>query len=126
MSPGAEIKASKHEQAVLSLAAGRSAAQAAAGVGVSRRTILRWSKAREFAVRVTDSRAGLCKRSGGVWARCTTHAASRLGRLLESEDDRVALGVARSVSRTDQNDSGSSGIRRAAGVKSNTSCAQPG
>jgi len=97
MSPGAEIKASKYEQAGSLLAAGRGTAQAAAGLGVSRRTILRWSKAREFAARVTDLRAGLCKRSGGVLARCTTHAASRLGRLLESEDDRVALGAARSV-----------------------------
>ena len=97
MNVSAEIKASKHEQAALLLAAGRSTAQTAATVGVSRRTLLRWSKDREFAARVTDLRAGLFKRSGGVLARCTTHAASRLGRLLESEDDRVALGAARSV-----------------------------
>jgi hypothetical protein len=64
---------------------------------VSRRTILRWTKDREFADRVTELRAGLFKRSGGVLARCTTQAASRLGRLLESDNERVALGAARSV-----------------------------
>jgi hypothetical protein len=42
-------------------------------------------------------RAGFFKPSGGVLARCTTHAASRLVRLLESEDERLALGAARSV-----------------------------
>jgi hypothetical protein len=93
----AEIKASKREQAALLLAAGRSRAQAGESVGVSRRTILRWTKDQEFADRVTELRAGLFKRSGGVLARCTTHAASRLGRLLESDNERVALGAARSV-----------------------------
>jgi len=75
MSVSAEIKASKHEQAALLLAAGPSTAPPATGVGLSRRTILR----REFVGRVTDLRAGPFKRSGRVLARCTTHAASRPG-----------------------------------------------
>jgi hypothetical protein len=97
MSVSAEIKRSKREQAALLLAAGRSTAQAAAGVGMCKRTILRWLKCPEFVARVTGLRAELFKRGGGVLARCTTQAAGRLGRLLESDDERVALSAARSV-----------------------------
>jgi hypothetical protein len=92
-----ESKASKRDQAALLLASGRSTAQTAAGVEVSRRTILRWLKDLDFAARVIGLRRELFKRSGGMLARCTTHAASRLGRLLESDDERVALSAARSV-----------------------------
>ena len=92
-----ESKASKRDQAALLLASGRSTAQTAAGVEVSRRTILRWLKDVDVAARVLGLRRELFKRSGGMLARCTTHAACRLGRLLESDDERVALSAARSV-----------------------------
>jgi hypothetical protein len=90
-------KASRRDQAALLLASGRSTAQTAAGVEVCQRTILRWLKDADFAARVIGLRREFFKRSGGVLARCTTHAASRLGRLLESDDERVALSAARSV-----------------------------
>jgi hypothetical protein len=111
MGVSAEIEASRRDQAALLLAAGRRTKQAAA----ARRTILRRTKNKEFTARVTQLHTGLFKGSRGVSARCTTHAASRPGRLLESKDERVALPAAPSVLGLTKR-SGKRGIRRAFGV----------
>jgi hypothetical protein len=120
MGVSAEIEASRHEQAALLLAAGRSTAQAAA----ARRTILRWTKNKEFAARVTRLRTGLFKRSGGVSARCTTHAASHPGRLLESKDEGVALPAAPSVLGLTKR-SGKQWNSKSVWRRSSNSCARP-
>jgi hypothetical protein len=92
------INATKREEIALLLASGRSAGEAAASVGVHKRTVLRWqAKDAVFVARVSELRAALFKRSGGLLARSTARAAVRLAGLVKSEDERVALSAARSV-----------------------------
>jgi hypothetical protein len=90
--------AAKREEVALLLASGRSAEQAAASAGVGRRTVQRWlAKNPAFAARVAELRAELFKLSAGLLSRNTRRAAVRLGRLIKSEDERVALAAARWV-----------------------------
>jgi hypothetical protein len=92
------INTTKREYAALLLAAGRTFKAAAAGAGVSMRSVKRWqAKDPVFAARVNQLRAGLFKKSGGLLAESTSRAARRLSQLVKSDDERVALGAARSV-----------------------------
>jgi hypothetical protein len=92
MSARSKTRAPKREQVALLLAARRSTAKAAAAAGASRRAVPRWlAKSPDFAARVSELRAVHVRHSGGLPARCTTHAGRRLSPLLERKDDRVAL-----------------------------------
>src|SRR6516164_2356248 len=89
--------APNREEAALLLAVGPGTVQAAPGVGLCKRTMLGCTKNREVAASVSGFHTWLCKRFGGVFARYATRAASGLGRLRESEDERVAPRAACSI-----------------------------
>jgi hypothetical protein len=85
----------KQESIALALAAGRSAAEAAAECGSSRRTVFRWlSESEEFRQRVAELQAELFTRMYGRAVARGERAVDRIGALIDSPNESIALAAA--------------------------------
>jgi hypothetical protein len=82
---------------VLALAAGRSAAEAAAACGVGERTVRTWLADPAFVARVQAIRGELSALAVGRLADLSGKAADALGRLLDEPSPMARLGAARAI-----------------------------
>jgi hypothetical protein len=82
---------------LMALAAGRTVQEAAQLAGVSERTAYRRLADPEFARQVSAARAEMVERAVGRMSDGMIAAADRLRVLVDSHDERVALGASRSV-----------------------------
>jgi hypothetical protein len=87
----------KRESVALDLAAGETAKEAAARHGVGENTVGLWLKDPGFAGRVDELRAGLLECAMAKLIGTTTRAATVLGKLLRSGDERTQLRAALAV-----------------------------
>ena len=86
------------EQTLLNLlAAGRSVREAAAGAGVSERTVYRRLASPGFQKRLAAIRDELITAALGELVGCASQAVTKLRRLLEARDERVQLQAAKAL-----------------------------
>jgi molybdenum-dependent DNA-binding transcriptional regulator ModE len=88
---------SKQTDLALALAAGRTVKKAAAAVGLSERSVYRRLADPVFRRQVADLRRQFVARAVGRMCRGTTKAATRLLKLVDNADAKVALGAAKAV-----------------------------
>jgi hypothetical protein len=87
----------KREAVALDLAAGETAKEAAAAHGVAERTVGLWLREPGFAGRVDELRAQLLEQTMAKLIGTTARAATALGKLLTSADEKVRLRAAVAV-----------------------------
>jgi transposase len=85
------------EAVALLLARGLTQRQAAQKAGVSEKSIHNWLHTPEFAAQVAELRGRLVSDAVAVLSGLSRRAAARLGRLIGSENERVALRASVSV-----------------------------
>jgi hypothetical protein len=83
--------------AALALARGRPVAEAAADAGVTPRTVHRWREDEAFMAEVRSLRDGLFNEASQRLSGLSDRAAERLGELVESANDCVALSACKTV-----------------------------
>jgi hypothetical protein len=81
----------------VALASGRTLKQAAAAAGVSERTASKWHTDPQFKGRVLALRGEVVSRALGRVTASLTAAANTLRKLLESGNDAIRLGAAKSI-----------------------------
>jgi hypothetical protein len=89
--------AGKRERLAVLVASGHSVTKAAARIGIGRRTASRWLVEPELQTRISELRAAMVRRALGAMSAGMASAAVRLRRLVQSSDERVALGACRAV-----------------------------
>jgi hypothetical protein len=87
----------RQDAAALALAAGREVKAAAEACGVGERTLHRWREAAAFRSRVQELRTELFGLAVGRLCELTGKAADRLGQLVDSKTETVALGAAKAI-----------------------------
>lgn len=87
----------RREAVALALAKGMTIADASRDTGVGERTIYNWRQEADFKARVQEARRELFDAASGRLSDLGGKAASRLGELVESDNDAVALGACRTV-----------------------------
>ena len=99
--PGGGVEDSRltvrQEAAALALAAGREVKATAKACGVGERTLHRWRGDAAFRSRVQELRTELFGLAVGRLCELTGKAADRLGELLDSKTETVALGAAKAI-----------------------------
>jgi hypothetical protein len=99
--PGGGVDAprltARQEAAALALAAGQEVKAAAAACGVGERTLHRWREGAAFRSRVQELRTELFGLAVGRLCELTGKAADRLGKLVDSNTETVALGAAKAI-----------------------------
>jgi hypothetical protein len=93
----AQIGAGKRERFALALASGCTIGKAATAAGIGRRTATRWITDRALQARVAELQAAMVRRALGRMSATMSRAAARLRKLIQSDDERVALGACRAV-----------------------------
>jgi hypothetical protein len=87
----------RQERAALDLAAGHSVPQTARRCEVAERTLYYWRQSPAFMARVRELQQAMFGEAVGVLAALAGTAADRLGQLLRSKNQSVALGACRLV-----------------------------
>jgi transposase-like protein len=87
----------RQEAAALALAGGRQVKAAAEAVGIGERTLHRWRESATFRSREQELRSELFGLAVGRLCELTGKAADRLGELLDSKTETVALGAAKAI-----------------------------
>jgi transposase-like protein len=87
----------RQEAAALALAGGRQVKAAAEAVGIGERTLHRWRESAAFRAREQQLRSELFGVAVGRLCELTGKAADRLGALVESKTETVALGAAKAI-----------------------------
>jgi transposase-like protein len=87
----------RQQAAALALAAGREVKAAAQSCGVGARTLHRWRRGAAFRARLQELQAELFGLAVGRLCELTGKAADRLGELLGSKTETVALGAAKAI-----------------------------
>jgi hypothetical protein len=87
----------RKERVALLLASGKTPKAAAAAAEVSRRVVFAWLRKPDFKARVQELQTAMFTRAVARLTALCGRAAARLGRLLASEREAVALGACRAV-----------------------------
>jgi hypothetical protein len=87
----------RQEAAALALAGGRQMKAAAESLGIGERTLHRWRESPVFQSREQQLRSELFGLAVGRLCELTGKAADRLGELVDSKTETVALGAAKAI-----------------------------
>jgi hypothetical protein len=90
-------KEANRDLAAVALAAGKTAAEAAAAAGVAERTVKYWAADAAFRDRVSDLRREVVGRACGELSDAMSAAAKKLRELVGSSEDGIALRAASAV-----------------------------
>ncbi len=85
------------EQAAVALAGGATVEQAAALAGISHDTLRRWRRNPKFRARVSQLRDDMTRAAVGRLAATCCEASDKLGALVRSGDEKVALSASKTV-----------------------------
>lgn len=85
------------EAAVIALAAGATVPDAARTAGVSLKTLKRWRRDQRFRDRVEERRREILTEATAKLTGSMTKAADKLGTLIDSADEKVALAASKST-----------------------------
>ncbi len=87
----------RREALALHLAKGLAVAQAATAAGVAVRTAFEWRADPAFAARVKELRGELFAQAVGILASVNGLAAAKIGCLIQSDDEKVALAAVKAT-----------------------------
>ncbi len=85
------------DEAASGIARGEHVTQLVERLGIGRRTLTRWKAREDFRQHVGELRAEILSRAMGKAAEAASEAADSLKRLLQSENEGIVLGAARSL-----------------------------
>ncbi len=91
------VRSSRVDAFLVSIAFGKTVRESAKEVGVAERTAYRWLQKSENRMRVNSLRSEYCEQAVGHLAQCAVKAVMTMRELLDSCSDSIRLNAARSI-----------------------------